>query len=77
MTVEIKPNQIPEKYLQVLISAATKIIKKTVNGYAYVNVPINACQNYILWVGLNKNNKLEECYFLSDDLLINPITARP
>lgn len=77
MTVEIKPNQIPEKYLQVLISAATKIIKKTVNGYAYVNVPINAYQNYILWVGLNKNNKLEECYFLSDDLLVNPITARP
>lgn len=77
MTVEIKPDQIPEKYLQVLISAATKIIKKTRNGYAYCNVPINAVQSYVLWVGLNDKNVLEECYFLSDDLLINPITVRP
>ena len=77
MTVEINPNQIPEKYLQLLIGTATKIIKKTRNGYAYCNVPINAAQSYVLWVGLNDKNVLEECYFLSDDLVCNPIVNRP
>ena len=77
MTVEINPNQIPEKYLQLLIGTATKIIKKTRNGYAYCNVPINAAQSYVLWIGLYDKNVLEECYFLLDYLLINPITIRP
>ena len=76
MTVELKPEQIPEVFLNTLIQTATKIIKDTPNTYAYVRVPADKGA-YLLWIGLNENSTLEECYFYSEDVCTAPMNSRP
>ena len=76
MTISINPDQIPEAHLNLLIKTATQIIKKTPDGYAYCKVPLNNFQSYVLWIGLNSSNVLEEHYFLTDDFVLSPIKNR-
>lgn len=76
MTVNIDPNQIPETHLNLLIKTATQIIKKTSDGYAYCRVPYNDKEAFVLWVGLNSNNVLEEHYFFTNDMVLAPIKNR-
>lgn len=73
MTISISPDQIPETHLNLLIKVATQIIRKTSDGYAYCSVPLNDFQSYVLWIGLNSSNVLEEHYFLTDDFVLGPI----
>lgn len=76
MTVSINPEQIPEAHLKLLVKTATQIMQKTSDGYAYCRVPCNDAQSYVLWVGLNQDNILEEHYFYTDDLVYAPIKNR-
>lgn len=76
MTVEISPEKIPEVYLKLLITAATQIIHKTPDSYAFVRVPADNF-TYLLWIGLNQDNNLEECYFVTNDVVVAPIITRP
>ena len=76
MTREITLEEIPEMHRNTLACAAAQVIKKHGKS-AYVSVPSEK-QNfyYILWAGLNADQQLEECYFISNDfvsrnLLIN------
>lgn len=75
MTYNISPDLIPKRYLDLLISTATKVIHNTNKDYAYVNVP-SEDKSYVLWIGLNSENRLEECYFVSDDFIGHPIKLR-
>ena len=73
MTCEIRSEEIPEIYRNTLAATAAQIIK-THGTTAYVSVPFkNKKFYYILWVGLNSQKQLEECYFLSDDFINNSI----
>ena len=66
MTCEIRSEEIPEIYRNTLAATA--------GTTAYVSVPFkNKKFYYILWVGLNSQKQLEECYFLSDDFINNSI----
>jgi hypothetical protein len=69
MTREITLEEIPEMHRNTLAATAAQIIKKRGTS-AYVSVPSER-QNfyYILWAGLNADQQLEECYFLSNDFV--------
>lgn len=73
MTCEIRLEEIPEIYRNTLAVTAAQIIK-THGTSAYVSVPSkNKNFYYILWAGLNSQQQLEECYFLSNDFINNSI----
>ena len=75
MTYNISPDLIPKRYLDLLISTATKIIKTTTDDFAFVRVPTKD-KTYVLWVGLNAEERLEETYFVTDDFMVSPIDLR-
>lgn len=73
MTREITLEEIPEIHRNTLAASAAQIIKKYGTA-AYVAVPSERTgYQYILWAGLNSENKLEECYFLSNDIVSRSI----
>jgi hypothetical protein len=69
MTREITLEEIPEMHRNTLARTAAQIIKKHGTS-AYVSVPSEKQSfYYILWAGLNQEQQLEECYFLSNDFV--------
>lgn len=77
MTQIITPQEIPEVHLSVLKNAITQAVKKTKDTYVFIKVPLDEEFSIVAWVGLNDKQQMEECYFLTNDIVRAPIKIHP
>lgn len=72
MTKNLTADEVPEEVIKTLIQTAIKIIKGSKETDAYVYCKDKSGKgSYIAYIFIDNEEKLDGCYFFTDDIIRN------